>query len=68
MGKAGMSKYVKDHQDPTYDQALGNIRKESRQRLAWLEKQVQQKAKEAGYNLEALIVKDNKTGAISKIG
>ncbi len=68
MGKAGMSKYVNDHKDPTYDQALGNIRKESRERLAWLQKQVQQKAKEAGYSLEALIVKDKQTGAISKIG
>lgn len=30
MAKAGMKRYVSNHKDPTYDQALGNIRKQER--------------------------------------
>lgn len=30
MAKAGMKSYVSNHKDPTYDQALGNIRKQER--------------------------------------
>lgn len=30
MVKAGMKRYVSNYKDPTYDQALGNIRKQER--------------------------------------
>lgn len=30
MAKAGMKRYVSNYKDPTYDQALGNIRKQER--------------------------------------
>lgn len=31
MAKAGMKRYVSNHKDPTYGQALGNIRKQERE-------------------------------------
>ncbi len=68
MGKSGMTKYVNDHKDPTYAQALGNIRREHRERLSKTRKQVEDIVRMAGYELEALVVRDQKTGAISKIG
>lgn len=34
MAKAGMKRYVSNHKGPTYDQALGNIRKQESKKEA----------------------------------
>lgn len=67
MAKTGMKKYVLDHRDPTYEQALGHIRKEEKAWRECMKRQVQQRVHEFGYELEAITIRNPRTGTVFKV-
>lgn len=68
MAKMSMTEYEKMRKGQGRSKLLANSRKQSRERLNEMQKRLCEIVQEFDYELEALIVKDKKTGAISKIG
>lgn len=72
MAKTGMKQYVNTHKDPTYSQALGNLRKENRleskdvqMTAARLMLTIRKEAKAAGYEIWCdLKIRHRKSGAV----
>ena len=65
MAKCGMKQYVNTHKDPTYNQALGNIRKEERVKAGRLLLTIRREVKEAGYEIWCdLKIRHRKTGEV----
>lgn len=65
MAKAGMKRYVSNHKDPTYDQALGNIRKQERAAAFTAMLQVRRMLEAAGYVLWCdLKIRSDRSGEV----
>lgn len=65
MAKAGMKRYVSNHKDPTYDQALGNIRKQERAAAFTAMLKVRRMLEAAGYVLWCdLKIRSDRSGEV----
>lgn len=65
MAKAGMKRYVSNHKDPTYDQALGNIRKQERAAAFTAMLKVRRVLEAAGYVLWCdLKIRSDRSGEV----
>lgn len=65
MAKEGTKRYVSNHKDPTYDQALGNIRKQERAAAFTAMLQVRRMLEAAGYVLWCdLKIRSDRSGEV----